>query len=192
MPDTTTTETGDANADFASTGASLSWGTTSFDPGSDVALVARNTVGLIERNNPSTRARLWGLVSDDAPLDDILDELSSTGLKALPDFGLAQVEGTAIRIVARGRAKISALLDSGTTYEIDASGVRTWIEELVEDVAAITMTLPLLDGEAPAAGGEAFAVLAGSVPASSRRVASMVTSMSAFFTSKEPMHVFLS
>jgi hypothetical protein len=158
-PDAAITESGDES--------SLAWGTTAFEPGSDVGLVARQTVGLIERNNPSTRERLWGLVSDDAPLDDILDELSSTGLKALPDFGLAQVEGSAIRIVARGRTTISAELASGSTHEIDASGVRTWIEELIEDVAAITITLPGLDGDAAVSGSEAFAVLAGSVPASS-------------------------
>ncbi|MEP1122909.1 MAG: FHA domain-containing protein [Ilumatobacter sp.] len=144
----------------------LAWGTTAFDPGGDVGLVARHTIGLIERDNPSTRERLWGLVSQDAPLDDILDELSSTGLKALPDFGLAQVEGSAIRVVARGRTIISAELSSGSTHEIDPSGVRTWIEELVDDVSAITISLAASEGD-PAAEAGSFAVLAGSVPASS-------------------------
>lgn len=162
-----TTTDNDADGTPGDTESSLAWGTTAFEPGGDVALVARQTVGLIERDNPSTRERLWGLVSEDAPLDDILDELSSTGLKALPDFGLAQVEGTAIRIVARGRATISAELGSGDTHEIDPSDVRTWIEELVEDVAAITITLPALDSDEGESSGEAFAVLAGSVPASS-------------------------
>jgi len=166
MPAKKTTED-DAASTEASNDDALAWGTTAFEPGGDVGLVSRQTVGLIERDNPSTRERLWGLVADDAPLDDILDELSSTGLKALPDFGLAQVEGSAIRIVARGRTLISAELSSGSTHEIDASGVRTWIEELVDDVAAITITLPALDDDAASSTSEAFAVLAGSVPASS-------------------------
>lgn len=166
MPAQETTEDDAASAEL-NTESSLAWGTTAFQPGSDVGLVARQTVGLIERDNPSTRERLWGLVSDDASLDDILDELSSTGLKALPDFGLAQVEGSAIRVVARGRTRISAELASGSTHQIDASGVRTWIEELVDDVAAITITLPGLDDVAETPSSEAFAVLAGSVPASS-------------------------
>lgn len=148
-------------------GAELAWGTTAFSAGADVGLVARNTVGLIARDNPSTRERLWKLVSDDAPLDDILDELSSTGLKALPDFGIAQVEGTDVRVVARGRTIISAELSSGETHEIDPSDVRTWIEEVVSDVAAITMSLPIHDGDESDADGETFAVLAGSVPARS-------------------------
>lgn len=158
----------DVDAEDAGTGAesSLAWGTTAFDPGGDVGLVARHTIGLIERDNPSTRERLWGLVSQDASLDDILDELSSTGLKALPDFGLAQVEGSAIRIVARGRTIISVELASGQTHEIDPSGVRTWIEELVDDVAAITISLAASEGD-PAPDAGSFAVLAGSVPASS-------------------------
>lgn len=165
MPANKTTDADAADSHAGDASTSLAWGTTAFEPGGDVGLVARHTVGLIERDNPSTRERLWSLVSDDAPLDDILDELSSTGLKALPDFGLAQVEGSAIRVVARGRVVISAELGSGATHDIDPSGVRTWIEELVEDVAAITITLATSDDEAPS--GEAFAVLAGSVPASS-------------------------
>lgn len=168
MSDKHTTDTAAERPDEDGEGpdeSSLAWGTTAFEPGGDVALVARHTVGLIERDNPSTRERLWGLVAGDAPLDDILDELSTTGLKALPDFGLAQVEGSAVRIVARGRTKISAELGSGGTHEIDASGVRTWIEELVDDVAGITIALPSDDDASST--GEAFAVLAGSVPASS-------------------------
>jgi hypothetical protein len=145
----------------------LLWGTTSFEPGADVGLVSRNTVGLIERDNPSTRQRLWGLVSDDAPLDDVLDELSSTGLKALPDFGLAQVEGNAVRVVARGRARISAELSDGQTHVIDPSGVRTWIEEVIGDVVALSIELPPRDDDAAPLSTESFAVLAGSVPASS-------------------------
>ena len=170
MPANTTTEadsagTGSDTGDATTDGSTLAWGTTSFEPGGDVALVGRWTVGLVERGNPSTRERLWSLVADDAPLDDILDELSSSGLKALPDFGLAQVEGAAVRIVARGRTTITAERSSGGDHEIDPSGVRTWIEELVADVSAITIALPAPDDPAPST--EQFAVLAGSVPARS-------------------------
>lgn len=170
MPAEKTTDHDDASSDpgGADSGeSSLAWGTTAFEPGHDVGLVARHTVGLVERDNPSTRDRLWELVAGDAPLDDILDELSSTGLKALPDFGLAQVEGSAIRIVARGRTRISAELASGSSHAIDPSDVRTWIEELVDDVASITITLPAVDRDEAGDTGEAFAVLAGSVPARS-------------------------
>ncbi len=167
MPDKKTTEDDAASSEADSQDAALAWGTTSFEPGGDVGLVAQQTVGLVERDNPSTREKLWSLVSGDAPLDDILDELSSTGLKALPDFGLAQVEGAAIRIVARGQIRIAAELSSGSVHEIDPSDVRTWIEELVDDVVAITIALPARDDDTPAASTDAFAVLAGSVPATS-------------------------
>lgn len=168
MPANETTDAASTQYEAASTSeSSLAWGTTGFEPGGDVGLVARLTVGLIERDNPSTRERLWGLVSGDAPLDDILDELSSTGLKALPDFGLAQIEGSAIRVVARGRATVTAELGSGSSHEIDPSGVRTWIEELVEDVTSITITLSATDDDDAAPSEPSFAVLAGSVPARS-------------------------
>jgi len=158
------------DTDVSTTGSSetsLVWGTSSFEPGSDVGLVSRYTVGLIERDNPSTRARLWELVADEASLDDILDELSSTGLKALPDFGIAQVEGDLVRVVARGRTTITAELASGDQHEIDPSGVHTWIEEVVADVVGLTLALAPLDDAATPLSTESFAVLAGSVPARS-------------------------
>jgi resuscitation-promoting factor RpfA len=158
--------------DPAATGtgdSSAAWGTTSFVPGHDVGLVARHTVGLVERNNPSTRERLWGLVSTDAPLDDILDELSSTGLKSLPDFGIAQVDGDSVRVVARGRTVVTAELASGGTHVVDATTVRTWIEEALSDVVAVTIALAAAqdDDVAEVGTGDTFAVLAGSVPAAS-------------------------
>ena len=149
------------------TGSELVWGTTAFVPGSDVGLVGRHTIALIERNNPSTRERLWGLVSVDAAIDDVLDELSSTRLKSLPDFGVAQVEGDAVRVVARGRAVVTATLGSGGTRVVDATTVRTWIEEVVADVVSVTISLDPADGDSTDVGGDTFAVLAGSVPAAS-------------------------
>lgn len=143
------------------------WGTTEFQPGADVGLVARRTVGLIARDNPSTRRRLWEFVSRDAPLDDILDELSSTGLKALPDFGVAQAEGSGVRIVARGRALVDVELDGGEHHQIDATDVRTWIEEVLTDVVSVTIGLsPAGDDRGlDTSENDVFAVLAGSVPA---------------------------
>lgn len=143
------------------------WGTTEFQPGADVGLVARRTVGLIARDNPSTRRRLWEFVSRDAPLDDILDELSSTGLKALPDFGVAQAEGSGVRIVARGRALVDVELDGGEHHQIDATDVRTWIEEVLTDVVSVTISLsPAGDDRGlDTSENDVFAVLAGSVPA---------------------------
>jgi len=163
MPDQETTDTGEADA--MNEDQPLEWGTSSFQAGHDVGLVSRHTVGLIERDNPSTRERLWSLVADEAALDDVLDELSSTGLKALPAFGVAQIEGATVRVVARGRTTITIEHSSGETREIDASGVRTWIEEVVADVAALTIALPPLDDDETMLSSESFAVLAGSVPA---------------------------
>lgn len=162
-----TDQSHEPESDAASEGPTLQWGSSAFEAGPDIGLIARHTVGLIERENPSTRDRLWSLVADDAPVDDILDELSSTGLKALPDFGIAQTEGSRLRVVARGRTAISVELASGDTHEIDASGVRTWIEEVVSDVSAVTIALSPLEGDSDALSSEDFAVLAGSVPARS-------------------------
>jgi hypothetical protein len=156
--------------DIATNGESNTvWGTTSFVPGNDVGLVSRHTIGLVERNNPSTRERLWSLVAVDAPLDDILDELSSTGLKSLPDFGIAQVDGDSVRVVARGRTLVTAVLASGETHVVDATTVRTWIEEALSDVVSVTIELEAAEADVAIeiGAGDTFAVLAGSVPAAS-------------------------
>jgi hypothetical protein len=155
------TETSDAGSEVNA------WGTTEFRPGADVGLVARRTVGLVSRDNPSTRARLWELVSRDAPLDDILDDFSSTGLKALPDFGIVQVEGSGVRIVARGRTSVDVELEGGEHHQIDATDVLTWIEEVLTGVVSVTIALPVTDddGGLDTSEGDVFAVLAGSVPA---------------------------
>ena len=141
-------------------GSSPEWGSTGFSSGDHVGLVGRHTIGLVDGGDPTTRARLWPMVSTDRPLDDILEELSSTGIRALPDFALAQVEGNAVRVVVRGGVAVSTESSDGSNRSIDASDVKTWVEDVIADVASVTMSMPGSDG-----ASTEFAVLAGSVPA---------------------------
>lgn len=147
-----------------------SWGETEFVPGSHVGLVARFTVALIEAGHASTRDRLWRLVAADAPLDDLLDELSTTGLKDLPSFAVAQLDGDDVRLVARGSARITVTFIDGSIRTVDPSDVRTWREDVFVDVSMLAVTFDAA-GDAPdsanAANGDRFFVLAGSVPAAS-------------------------
>lgn len=148
------------------------WGPTEFIVGRHVGLVGRFTIGLIESSVSTVRDELWSLVAADAPIDDILDRLSVKGLKALPAFGLAQVDEGTVRVVARGSATILVDFSDGTNRVIDPSEVRTWIEEAFADVVAVS--IGLVDSEidvtdqSGARGSVAldrYVVLAGSVPA---------------------------
>lgn len=157
----------------SATDVTATWNSTAFSPGGDVGLVARDTIALVARDNASTRERLWQLVSVDAPLGDVLDELSRVGISRLPDFALAQSEGELVRLVARGRMTVEITGTDGSTRSLDPSNVRTWLEEAVADVASVELSLPVASGadaDQAAAGLNAeggFFVLAGSVPASS-------------------------
>lgn len=141
------------------------WGETEFVPGSHVGLVAQSTVALIEADHPSTRARLWNLVAADAPIDDVLDELSATGLKSLPSFAVAQLDGDLLRLVARGATKVIVTFGDGSVQVVDSSDVRTWREDVFADVAKVMLALD--DDMAWTEQSDRFFVLAGSVPAAS-------------------------
>ncbi|MEL6890799.1 MAG: FHA domain-containing protein [Actinomycetota bacterium] len=137
---------------------------TTFVPGGHVALVGPRTIGLIAGDSAATRQRLWEMVDADIAVDDILDELAVHGIKSLPDFAIAQVEGTDLRIVVRGTARIAATSHGGVDRNVDANGVRTWVEDVVADVTDVTMSLPD-DGFAPFSSDDPFFVDAGVVPA---------------------------
>ncbi len=141
------------------------WGETVFVPGGHVGLVAESTVALIEAGHGSTRERLWKLVAADAAIDDVLDELSATGLKALPSFALAQVDGVVLRLVARGAMRVTVTFTDGSVQVVDPSDVRTWREDVFVDVARGVLGFDA--AESSSAESDRFFVLAGSVPASS-------------------------
>lgn len=155
----------DSNRIEADSGATAGWITTRFVPGSATGLIGRRTIGLIEANDVTTRDRLWALVDADAAIDDILDELTSRGLKSLPSFGVAEIDGDIVRVVARGRVSVVAERSGAEAREIDPSGVRTWTEEALSDVESVTMRIA--DGDTDdATDSDPYFVLAGIVPAS--------------------------
>ena len=117
------------------------WGTSTFMPGDHDALAGPDAVGIVEHGQPSTRSRLWALIANESALDDVLDELSSAGLKALPSFAIAQREDAGVRVVARGAAHVVVTTVDGTEHVIDPTGVRTWTEELFDDVASVVLSM---------------------------------------------------
>lgn len=157
-------EGGDVTADD---GTPRRWGTSHFELGVHDALIGPRTLGLVEAGHSTTREQLWTLVESSAPLDEILDDLSTAGLRSLPSFALAFEDGTGLRVVARGAARVRVTKTDGSVEEIDPSDVRTWSEEFFDAVA--TVELRIVDhvdsSEEWSAISDRYFVLAGAVPA---------------------------
>jgi hypothetical protein len=141
----------------------LNWATTTFQPGDGLGLVGRDTMALILTDDEALRASLWELVAADAPLDELLEGLSSRGIRSLPSFAIARLEDDGVvRVVVRGAGSL-VLEVSGVDRLVAPGTTSTWLEELVDGVSAITLRLGAIDEED--ASPSSYHVLAGAVPA---------------------------
>lgn len=102
----------------------------SFLPGAGVGIAAVPTFAVLEPMNRSLAERLWNTLGDDGTIDEILEILSSNGLRTLGSFALAQLDGAALRVVVRGTGCVVVTTETGQRV-ISATGVRTWVEEIV-------------------------------------------------------------
>lgn len=114
--------------------------TTSFRVGKGIGIVGAATLALLEPMNGELAERLWKLVSSGAGVDDLLEELSTTGLRSLGSFAMAQFEGSGVRVVVRGTGRAN-VVDLSSSRDIAASGVRTWVEEVVDQVSSVSLCL---------------------------------------------------
>lgn len=114
--------------------------TTSFRVGKGIGIVYDATLAVFEPINGALAESLWSLVGNGAGIDELLEELSSTGLRSLGSFAMAQFEETQTRIVVRGSALATIDGPDGGRV-ISANGVRTWVEEVIEGVMAVELAL---------------------------------------------------
>jgi hypothetical protein len=143
----------------------MTWGTSRFVPGPGAATIGRETVALVLSEDAALLATLWSHVSRDTALDEILDGLSSHGLRNLPSMAIARIEGDGVvRIVVRGSARVVVSRAQGPR-QVDPGLAKTWVEEVVEGVTRVDLSI---DGEFvdDAQQSDVFHVLAGFVPAS--------------------------
>lgn len=137
----------------------MMWGTTEFSFGDGIGLVGHETMALVLSDDAAVRDTLWTLIAADAPLDEILEGLSGHGLRTLPSFAIARIEGERlVRVVVRGDASATLETAAGPIV-VESRSVKTWLEREVEEVVAVTLDSCL------AVGSATFHVLAGSVPA---------------------------
>lgn len=89
----------------------------------------------------------------------VLDVLARDGLAALPPFAVASVDGTRVHVAVRGDVDVEVTTTDGSVQTLRAGAVRTWSEQVLEDVgvlvgradgAADGPVLPLVEGVAPA------------------------------------------
>lgn len=127
--------------------------------GSGIGLVNGHTFALLDASNGGLADRLWSAAVAGAGVGELLEELSATGLRSLGDFVMAEIEDGGIRIVVRGSAT-ATVRSEGTKRIIQAVGVKTWVEEIVEsaDWFELALTSGLAE-ELP------FRLNAGLVPA---------------------------
>ena len=120
--------------------------TTSFRVGKGIGIVYGSTLALFEPMNSALAESLWDLVGNGAGIDELLEDLSSTGLRSLGSFAMAQFEDTQTRVVVRGTASACIAGVSGRR-EISAKGVRTWVEEVIDGVVEVELSLAGTTGE---------------------------------------------
>jgi hypothetical protein len=134
-----------------------SW--TSFRVGSGIGLVSPTTLALLEPSNNLLAEELWDLLDQSAGIDDLLEAMSSTGLRALGAFAMVQFEVATVRVVVRGTAV--AELTIGAVQElVTAEGVRTWNEAVFPSATRVALRFGD-DSE----GGSPFRIGSGLVPA---------------------------
>jgi FHA domain len=108
--------------------------------GQGIGIVAEHTLALLEAFNGLLAEDLWQLVESGAGIDDLLESLSATGLRSLGSFAMAQYEDDGIRLVVRGSATIDVETADGTS-DVQAEGVRTWVEHFVPGECSVTLRL---------------------------------------------------
>ena len=132
---------------------------THFRAGQGIGIANASMLVLLELVNFDIANSVWSLMEADASLDDVLDELSAVGLRALGSFAIAHFEENSVRAVVRGEAVVGVRAQ-GADHSVESGMVRTWVERLIDEPEFVTVRL----------GGDSvmsspFTLVAGVVPA---------------------------
>jgi len=113
-----------------------------FDPGPGVALVKQPLLLLLDSESAEFAERLWAVLDSGGDDNDVLEELSTVGLRNLGSFAIASIESDdAVRIVVRGSGCAVVKRDDGTECQIEAGTARTWVETVVADPQSFQLSL---------------------------------------------------
>ncbi|MCX7522078.1 FHA domain-containing protein [Microbacterium sp. STN6] len=120
-------------------------------PGSGwLALAGATRVLVVNRPDaPDERAvrELWECVTAHDGVQRCLESLAAAGLAATPAFALVEWESdpavapAVARVIVRGGVRLSVSADA-QTRDVSATGVSTWVEQIVENVSRIEIVCP--------------------------------------------------
>ncbi len=108
--------------------------------GPGLALVSSPTFVVVDPDNGHFGERLWALMQVGAGVDELLEELSATGLRSLGDFAMVQLEGEGARVLLRGTG--NAHITTGEeVINLAAGQVRTWVEDFFDEIHGFTLSI---------------------------------------------------
>lgn len=105
---------------------------------------------------------LWAMVDGGAGFDDVLDGLLASGLSRIPGFVLVSTDEGPTRFLLRGTGVVATVTAAGETVTVDGGASHTWAERSLDDVTALSISLPAGDGDA-AVDETDFPILTGLV-----------------------------
>lgn len=91
---------------------------------------------------------LWSLIDGGAGFDEVLDGLLASGLSRLPGFVLVSGDDSPTRVLLRGTGVTATLVTAAEEVVLDGAAGGTWSERTVDDVTALTVTVPEAEDEA--------------------------------------------
>lgn len=114
-----------------------------FVPGGGVGLVGDRTIAMVVDDPRSELVKqLWEGVLHDTALDDLADQLTRSGLRSLPAFCIAQLDGDGCRLIVRGDLVVTVRRPSTPVDVIlDGSTVTTWVEHVEPQLDRIEIHL---------------------------------------------------
>ena len=107
-------------------------------PGSWYAAVGSAVTVVVPPDARDRVAAVWEQVDDGAGFEEALDGLLATGLRGLADLVLVGDDGGAMRILVRGRGRVSCDTADGAV-EVLAEDGTTWTERILTGVTGITV-----------------------------------------------------
>lgn len=108
-----------------------------FQTGDARAFVGGESLAVISTITEQRATAVWDLILGGATVDEMLDAFLPNGLRQLPDFALAVIEGAGVRVAVRGSMRVRLGLLDGGEVDIDGREVTTWAEHLVEGVGVV-------------------------------------------------------
>ncbi len=93
-------------------------------------------------------AALWQTIRTVDDFHDLVDALTTIGLRKLESVGLIHVDGTVVRLLVRNRVNAVVHAEFGPPEAVTAAGAVTWVERSVENPRALELRIDQVEPRA--------------------------------------------